>query len=193
MTVRDVANVLNVGESTVKRAIEKLSPVLGALMLNNYGGYLLSEYQVTTIKQEIQKHHNLTNRKIDKITTEQEENETIVKALSILKQRADEYKRRAELAEATNARLLHCDTTFSTTEIAKELNMPSAFCLNRELEYKGFIYKDKRGLWLLTSKYSCLNYQNIKQKEINGIVIYYAEWTNAGRNWLLKMFEKDGN
>ena len=93
-----------------------------------------------------------------------------------------------EKAEATSRRLLHDSGTFTTTEIAKELGMSSAIALNEKLRDGGFIYKDARGRWLLTANYSELGYQNLKQKEANGIIIYYAEWTNKGRDWLLQIF-----
>jgi len=93
-----------------------------------------------------------------------------------------------EKAEATSRRLLHDSSTFTTTEISKELGMSSAIALNEKLRDGGFIYKDARGRWLLTANYSELGYQNLKQKEANGIIIYYAEWTNKGRDWLLQIF-----
>ena len=98
-TVKEIADILDVGQTTVKRAIEKLRPVLNPVSTNTQGGYLLDEQQATLIKKEIQSHHNLASRQIDLVTTEQEENETILKAMSILKKRHDEYKLRAELAE----------------------------------------------------------------------------------------------
>jgi len=154
MTVKEVAEVLKVGESTIKRTIEKLSPVLGALALNNYGGYLLSEYQVTLIKQEIQKHHNLENRNIDNITTEQEENETIIKALSILKRRSNEYKQRAEIAEqqlidqkpkVEFAEIITADqhSTFDMAGVAQELKLPyGKIILFRELRAAQILKND---------------------------------------------------
>ena len=93
-----------------------------------------------------------------------------------------------EKAEAISRRLLHDSGTFTTTEIAKELGMSSAIALNEKLRDRGFIYKDPRGRWLLTANYSEIGYQNLKQKETNGIIIYYAEWTNKGRDWLLQIF-----
>lgn len=72
MTTAQVAEALNVGESTVKRAVEKLGSVLGGVSKNSQGGYLFNERQVTAIKQEIAKHHNLASRQIDKASTELE-------------------------------------------------------------------------------------------------------------------------
>lgn len=67
ITTKELANALEVGLSTIKRAILKLGPVLGEVKKNNQGGYLFREEQATLIKQEIQKHHNLQSRKIDTV------------------------------------------------------------------------------------------------------------------------------
>jgi phage antirepressor YoqD-like protein len=100
MTVKEIAQALNVGESSVKRALEKVRPVLGVVGMNKQGGYIFTYQQAILIKQEIQKHHNLQNRQIDNITTELEENQTIINAMQILQKRNEEYKRRAEIAES---------------------------------------------------------------------------------------------
>lgn len=89
VTTKELANVLGISESSLKRSVQKLSSVLGEVAKNNQGGYLFNQDQATLIKQEIQKHHNLSSRQIDNVSTELEENETIAKALSILKTRND--------------------------------------------------------------------------------------------------------
>ena len=43
VTTKELAKVLDVGESTVKRAVEQLRPLLGELKKNNYGVYLFTE------------------------------------------------------------------------------------------------------------------------------------------------------
>lgn len=100
MTTKELADVLGVEVTAVKRAVQKLGAVLHSVKKNNQGGYMFTEEQATLIKQEIQKHHNLATRQIDTVTTEEEENQTIINALAILKRRADEYKQRAEIAES---------------------------------------------------------------------------------------------
>lgn len=102
--------------------------------------------------------------------------------------RADREKLIA--AEARTNRLLHNNTTFSTTEIAKELGFRSAQALNQKLSEKGVLYKDRRGVWLLNAEYAEKGFQNLKQKEVEGKSepIYYAEWTGLGRDWLLGLF-----
>lgn len=120
-TVKEIANVLGVGESTVKRAIEKLRPLLGGVSSNSQGGYLLTEKQATLIKQEIQKHHNLGSRQIDSVTTELEENQTIANALMILQRRNTELKERAEVAENALNRIADGSGCFLMAQTAKAL------------------------------------------------------------------------
>ena len=69
MTTAQVAEAIGVSDSSVKRAVEKLGSVLGAVAKNTQGGFLFDEAQVTMIKQEIAKHHNLASRQIDTATT----------------------------------------------------------------------------------------------------------------------------
>lgn len=56
MTTKEVAEALCVGESSIKRAVEKLRPNLGGLLQNNQGGFVFTEAQVTAIKLELQNH-----------------------------------------------------------------------------------------------------------------------------------------
>lgn len=95
-------------------------------------------------------------------------------------------------AEARTNRLIHNNTTYSTTEIAKELGFRSAQELNQKLSEMGVQYKDRRGVWLLNAEYSKKGFQNLKQKELEGKTepLYYSEWTGLGRDWLLGLFYK---
>lgn len=96
MTTKELAEALGVGESTVKRAVEELRPVLGGVLKNSQGGYLYTEEQATLIKQEIQKHHNLATRQIDDVSTEVEENQVIAKAIGILQRRLLDAEKEVE-------------------------------------------------------------------------------------------------
>lgn len=96
MTTKELAEAFGVGESTVKRAVEELRPVLGGVSKNSQGGYLYTEEQATMIKQEIQKHHNLTTRQIDDVSTEVEENQVIAKAIGILQRRLSDAEKEVE-------------------------------------------------------------------------------------------------
>lgn len=105
MTTKELAETLGVDISTVKKTVKKLETsgeVLHHLTNDKYNNtvFVYDENQATVIKQEIQKHHNLANRQIDTVTTEEEENQIVQKAISILNFRAEEFRRRAELAES---------------------------------------------------------------------------------------------
>lgn len=86
VTTKQLAEILGVGESTIKRAVEKLGSVLGGVLKNSQGGYLFNEEQATAIKQEIQKHHNLANREIDSVATDIEVIGNAINAFHALEQ-----------------------------------------------------------------------------------------------------------
>lgn len=125
VTVRELAEVLSVGETTIKRTVEKLRPVLGGVLKNEQGGFMFSEEQSTLIKQEIAKHHNLQSRQIDSVSTELEENQIIASAMAILQARNEELKRQNEkLLPAANFayQLYSSKDTIEIGECAKVLN-----------------------------------------------------------------------
>lgn len=74
MTTKEVAEVLGVAKDTINATVERLEldGVLRRVDIkrNSQGGYLFTKQQVTMIKREIQKHHNLASRQIDNATTE---------------------------------------------------------------------------------------------------------------------------
>lgn len=90
MTTKELATVLGVEVTAIKRAVQKLGAVLHSVQKNSQGGYLFTEEQATLIKQEIQKHHNLATRQIDSVSTQVEENQIVMKAMSILQNRNNE-------------------------------------------------------------------------------------------------------
>ena len=196
MTTAELAEVFGVGESTVKRAIEKVRPELGGVFRNNQGGYLFTEQQALLLKNEIAGHHNLANRQIDTVTSALEENEVIASAIMILQRRSEEYRQRAELAEqraivaeTMNNRLMHTSKLYTVTEIAKEAGMKSAEALNRFLEEKKVQYK-VNGTWVPTSKFANLGYFEIKQEvHDNGFVYYDRKVTQDGRLFILNLLQ----
>ena len=97
---------------------------------------------------------------------------------------------RAEKAEKTVAILTHVNKTYTSTEIAKELNFKSANEMNRKLHELGIQYKQNE-TWVLYSKYSNLAYVDIKQEVLDcGRVVYHRRWTQIGREFLLNLFQK---
>ena len=84
---------------------------------------------------------------------------------------------------------MHVNKTYTTTEIAKELNMRSAIELNRKLAEMGIQFK-QNGTWVLYSDYANLGYEEIKQEVLdNGIVVYHRRWTQKGRRFILNLFK----
>ena len=125
VSVKALAEILDVSESTIKRAVEKVRSLLGGVKINSQGGYLLNEEQATIVKNEIAKHHNLQSRQIDSISTELEENQIIASAMAILQARNEELKRQNEkLLPAANFAYQLCSSkdTIEIGECAKVLN-----------------------------------------------------------------------
>lgn len=125
VSVKALAEILDVSEATIKRAVEKVRSLLGGVETNSQGGYLLNEEQATIVKNEIAKHHNLQSRHIDSVSTELEENQIIASAMAILQARNEELKRQNEkLLPAANFAYQLCSSkdTIEIGECAKVLN-----------------------------------------------------------------------
>lgn len=137
VTTKELAEVLFIGESTVKRAVQKLGSVLGGVKKNNQGGYLFTEQQATMIKSEIQKHHNLANRQIDNVETEVEVMNNFLEAtkkmIALRDSKINELKRlneeqQKQLEEQAPKveffdTVTKSDDTFDMSEVAKILNL----------------------------------------------------------------------
>lgn len=125
VSVKALAEILDVSEATIKRAVEKVRSLLGGVETNSQGGYLLNEEQATIVKNEIAKHHNLQSRQIDSVSTELEENHIIASAMAILQARNEELKKQNEkLLPAANFAYQLCSSkdTIEIGECAKVLN-----------------------------------------------------------------------
>lgn len=189
MTTKELAEVLNVDVDTVNNAVKQLD--FSEVLRKSTGGRptkVFTEKQATLIKQEIQKHHNLKSRQIDDVTTEVEENETILKAIRILKNRNEELRKRAEIAENKNNLLMHSEKTYTISEIAKELGYKSAIEFNKVLYNDEIIFK-RNGTWMPYSDYSESGYFEIKQSILeNELVVYNLRVTQKGREFLLSKY-----
>lgn len=87
-------------------------------------------------------------------------------------------------------RLTHDSKTYTTSEIAKELNLKSANQLNKILEDKGIQYK-LNGTWLLYSNYADKDYVSVKQQTLdNGKIIYDRRWNGKGRDFILELLKE---
>lgn len=189
VTTRELAEVLGVDTSTVINAVKRLSITSEVLPKFRQGQTpRYTEEQATLIKQEIQKHHNLKSRQIDNVSTEVEENETILKAIRILKNRNEELKKRVEIAENKNILLMHSEKTYTISEISKEIGYKSAIEFNKVLYNDKIIFK-RNGTWIPYSNYSELGYFEIKQSILeNELVVYNLRVTQKGREFLLSRY-----
>lgn len=110
-------------------------------------------------------------------------------AIRLLTKLKEEKEARIE-AERKNAILMHVNKTYTTTEIAKELNMRSAIELNKKLSEMKIQYKQNK-TWVLYSNYSNCGYTEIKQRVLDtDKVVYDRAWTQLGRDFILNLFEE---
>lgn len=110
--------------------------------------------------------------------------------IKLLTQLKEERTARIE-AERKNAILMHVNTTYTATEIAKELNMKSANELNKALSDMKVQYKVGK-TWVLYSQYSNKGYEEIKQETLdNGKVVYHRKFTQLGRDFIINLFKNN--
>ena len=111
-------------------------------------------------------------------------------AIRLLTKLKEEKEARIE-AERKNAILMHVNKTYTTTEIAKELDMRSAIELNKKLAEMKVQYKQNK-TWVLYSNYSSCGYTEIKQRVLDtDKVVYDRAWTQLGRDFILHLFEEN--
>ena len=190
VTTKELAEILGVSVDTVQKSAKKILNLsdVQRRVINGGNSFIYNEEQATLIKQEIQKHHNLQSRQIDSVSTELEENETILKAFQILNNRNEELKKRVEVAENKNALLMHSEKSYTISEIAKELGYKSAIEFNKILHKDEIIFK-QNGTWIPYSKYSTQGYFEIKQTILDDeTVVYNLRVTQKGRNFLLNKY-----
>ena len=93
MTVKEVAQALRMSYDTIMQKARELGYTQNGITTH------LNEKQVTEIKKLLVPRTFELKSKVDSTVTAQEENETILQAITILKHRSNEYKKRAESAE----------------------------------------------------------------------------------------------
>ncbi len=112
--------------------------------------------------------------------------------IGLLQNLKEEQQKRVE-AERKRDMLIHQSKLYTTSEIAKELNLKSAIALNKMLADDKVQYK-QNGTWLLYSKYADLNLVSVKQQILdNGRVIYDRRWTGTGRDFILNKYSTKTN
>lgn len=101
----------------------------------------------------------------------------------------DEKLKRVEAEKTVNI-LTHVNKTYTATEIAKELGFRSAMALNKDLQNKKIqFYQNKT--WVFYSKYADKGYVDIKQEVLdNGKVVYHRRFTQLGREFIIKLYDK---
>ena len=129
MTVKELAEALNVDRTTITKTVNRLEKgdeVLHHLTNDKFGNevWIFDERQATLIKQEVQRHHNLANRDIDSATTDYEMEILTQKVIQYHVQKAAEYKKRAEVAEGALKRIEDATGCFSIAQAAKALRLP---------------------------------------------------------------------
>jgi len=177
MTVREVADALGYQPDTIQGKVKELFPKL----VKNGITTRLTLTEVDIIKQNLVPRNLGLKSEVESAITPLDIERMTVQVMQYHIDKIAELQARVD-------RLIHDDRTFTTGELAKEIGMKSAQELNQALLTKGISYKDARGVWLLHSQYAGKGLQRIKDKEVNGKVVYYAEWTGIGRDWLLGVF-----
>lgn len=124
VTTKELAEMLGVDVDTVNNVVSKIG--FSDVLRKSTGGRptkAFTEEQATLIKQEIQKHHNLSTRQIDTVTTDYEMMLMTEKVLAYHAQKAAEYKQRMEIAEGTLNRIADGKGCFSINQTAKALKL----------------------------------------------------------------------
>lgn len=109
--------------------------------------------------------------------------------IGLLSNLKEEKQKRIEAEKTVNI-LTHVNKTYTATEIAKELGFKSANALNKDLQSKKIQF-NQNGTWVFYSKYADKGYVDIKQEVLdNGKVIYHRRFTQIGREFLIKLYNK---
>jgi len=184
MTVKEVVKLFNCDERTIQRAVKELFPEI----VKNGIETRLNELQVTAIKLKLDSHHNLVST--DELPkTKLEKNLLIQQAMILQQELIDELQAEKQQLENRVNLLIHDAKTFTSSELAKELNLRSARELNQVLKDKGIQYK-VNSTWVLTAMYSNEGFESIKQEELeNGKIIYNRHWTGKGRDFILNFLQ----
>ncbi len=123
------------------------------------------------------------------ITTKEDDTPELIMARALIVANAtiERVERERKELEAQNQRLIHSNKTYTTSELAKELNLKSAIELNRILAEKKIQFKQNK-TWLLYAKYADMGYTSIKQITLDsGRIEYDRRWTGLGRNFIINL------
>jgi hypothetical protein len=178
MTVKEVAEILNLDSRTIQLKVKELFPekVRNGYVTN------LSEREVTAVKLHLEKKFE--------VQTELEKDLIVSQAMMILNDRIKTLTEQKEKAESQVKMLVHdFNKLYTSTEISKELNLKSAQELNNLLKDKNIQYKINNS-WVLYSDYSDKGYTSLKETVLDtGKIVYDRLWTGRGRQFILNLFE----
>lgn len=144
------------------------------------------------------------------VTTVSNDDEAIAYAMSVLQKRLEQARQEKVMLEQQNNYLtneikqvapkvqyvnevLQAPNTYTSTQMAKELNMRTAEQLHKALKEKGIMFKQS-GQWMLTAKYCEKGYTKPRttvyprsdgSQGTNTITV----WTELGRAFLHKVFD----
>ena len=185
MTVKEVSEILQVSDKHIRETIRKILPYK---MQNGKTTYL-NEAEVTAINMWIKQNPHL-NQSVE-VKTELEKKLLIRQAVALLEEEIFELRLENENANNQIKMLVHdFNKTYTTTEIAKELNFKSAQQLNSILQDKKIQYR-QNGTWVLFSNYSDKGYTSIKETVLDsGKIVYDRLWTGSGRQFLLNLIQE---
>ena len=182
MSINEVATIFGVTPEALKKHIRKIYPD----KMQNGIETRLNETEITELKKRM-----IPTTQVVGATTDIEMQEMTLKVMQYHIDRYNAMKQALAVSEMRVNRLIHDSKTYTTTEIAKELNLKSAKELNIILESKGIQYK-VNNTWVLSAKYSDCGYESIKQQELdNGKVIYNRHWTGKGRDFIVENITKE--
>ena len=189
MTVKEIANILCVTDQAIRDAVKKLFP---DIIAGHGKTTFLNEAQVTAVKLKIQsggKRNSKDNFEVTNIKTDLEKELLIFQAMQFQQEKINKLQAEVEQANNQIKMLVHdFKKLYTTTEIAKELNMKSAQDLNFRLSKMNIQYK-QNGTWVLYSDYSDKGYTSIKETVLDsGKIVYDRLWTGAGRQFLINLF-----
>lgn len=187
MTVKEIAESFQCAESSIKRAIEKVRPILGEVLINNQGGYLLNELQVTAIKLELEKHHNLGNNS-ELPKTKLEKTLLIKQALELLIDDVNTLKAENEILKPKAIeydRFIDNRSNQLIRDVAKTLGFPplKLYSLLRARH----VLNDNNVAY---QKYIDLDYFIVREKPTaNGFNVLTTYVTSKGVDWISKMLK----
>lgn len=107
----------------------------------------------------------------------------------LLTQQKEQAEQERDAAEELVGDVMQDPTTYSATEIAKDLGLKSAQKLNKWLQDIGFHYKQGKK-WLPYAKYSDQGLVDLKLEDTkHGFKVKTEKFTNKGKMWILEKWK----